>query len=219
MTESAYRTVYKEGAGEIQEKKSRFLSFIMSVETEEEIQEILEGFRKKYWDARHVCYAYVLHGNPPRPRFSDDGEPQGTAGKPMLELLNREGLENVLLIVVRYFGGVLLGTGGLLRAYTDSSREAINNAVLIEKKPAYLTKIKLDYGLSGKIPNLLAEMDMISTDIEYSDGVTYTIPVPVERFGEFKKQITELTKGQLIPEEGEECFYGDADGECIIYEI
>lgn len=212
-----YRTVHKEGAGEIQEKKSRFLSFIFAVESEEEIQEILERFRKQYWDARHVCFAYVLHDNPPRMRFSDDGEPQGTAGKPMLELLTREGLENVLLIVVRYFGGVLLGTGGLLRAYTDSSREALDNAIYIEKKAAYLTEVSLDYGLSGRMPYIMADMELSQVDISYSDVVTYTIPIPVEMFPRFAKQMTELTKGGMNLEPGPLCYYGIADGECIIY--
>lgn len=214
----SYRTIYKSGEGEIQEKKSRFLSFVYNVTSEEEIEEILTSFKKQYWDARHVCYAYVLKGNPPRPRFSDDGEPQGTAGKPMLEILNREGLMDTLLIVVRYFGGVLLGTGGLLRAYTDSSLEAIRDAVIIEKKPAYLTRVSLDYSTSGKMPNILSSLDIAAQDIEYTDVVTYSVPVPVESFGRFQKEIIELTKGGITPEPGDEVYYAVVDGESIIFE-
>ena len=116
----SYQTVYRGGMGEIIEKKSRFIAEVYPIESEEQAAQILEETRKKYWDARHHCWAYVLGRNPAAERMSDDGEPAGTAGKPILEVIRGRKLTDVLVIVTRYFGGTLLGTGGLVRAYTSA---------------------------------------------------------------------------------------------------
>ena len=140
-----YRTVEKESNAEIVEKKSRFIAKLYPVSSEEEALEILEKVRKKYWDARHHCWAFVLGEEQPLERCSDDGEPSGTAGKPILEVLRGAQLRNVLMIVIRYFGGTLLGTGGLVRAYTASSKEAVDAADIVVKIFGYRLKITTDY--------------------------------------------------------------------------
>ena len=132
MTES-YRIVYTGGSGEIVEKKSRFIADIRPVSTEEEALAFIEEIRKKYWDARHHCYAYILGERGQYSRCSDDGEPSQTAGRPMLDVLAGEELTDVCAVVTRYFGGTLLGTGGLVRAYSGAVKEGISHCVLMEK--------------------------------------------------------------------------------------
>ncbi len=214
-----YKTISKEGSGEVVEKKSRFLSFLMNVESEEAAEEFLSRFRKKYYDARHVCFAYILKGSPAVMRASDDGEPSGTAGKPLLELLMREGLSDCLIVVVRYFGGVLLGTGGLLRAYTEAGKAAAAAAECMEKIPAVMNFVKLDYTSAGRMPSILAELDLAAADIVYSDVCEYTVPVPADKKNIFEKKITELTNGRILPEEGSKCYYAVCGGEVKIFEV
>ena len=132
MTESS-RIVYRGGTGEITEKKSRFIADIRPVSTEEEALAFIEEIRKKYWDARHHCYAYILGERGQQSRCSDDGEPSQTAGRPMLDVLTGEGLTDVCAVVTRYFGGTLLGTGGLVRAYSGAVKEGLSQCVLMEK--------------------------------------------------------------------------------------
>ena len=131
--EDIYKTIKEPGEGYINEKKSKFLSFIFPISSVEDTKEILEEFKKKYYDARHVCWAYMLGHEREEYRINDDGEPSGTAGKPILGQINSSELTNVLLIVVRYFGGTLLGTGGLIRAYKEAAALAIADTKIIEK--------------------------------------------------------------------------------------
>ena len=147
METNGYRAVYEGGQGEIVEKKSRFIATVLPIETEEEALEFIAKMKKKYWDARHNCYAYVTGDKGQIQRFSDDGEPQGTAGKPMLDILNSYGLTDCLLVVTRYFGGTLLGTGGLVRAYTDATRAGIENSDIVEKIPGRRVDIAMDLSL------------------------------------------------------------------------
>ena len=128
-----FRTVYRGGTGEIVEKKSRFIATVRLVESEEEALSCLEALRKKYWDARHNCFVYIIGENQETVRCSDDGEPSGTAGRPMLDVVQGAGLRNVLVVVTRYFGGTLLGTGGLVRAYSQAVQEGLANSVLIDE--------------------------------------------------------------------------------------
>lgn len=140
-----YHTVYTEGTGEIVEKKSRFIAEVFPVSNEEEAFAHLEEIRKKHWDARHHCWAYVIGRNPAAERMSDDGEPAGTAGKPILEVLRGKKLTDVFVVVTRYFGGTLLGTGGLVRAYTSAAAEALAHTVIITKIHGFKLKIITDY--------------------------------------------------------------------------
>ena len=128
------KTVYQGGQGEITEKKSRFIATVKEVASEEEAAAFIAEMKKKRWDARHNCSAFVIGRNQELTRCSDDGEPSQTAGRPMLDVLLREGIYNVAVVVTRYFGGTLLGTGGLVRAYQKSVQEGLSNCVLIEKK-------------------------------------------------------------------------------------
>ena len=140
-----YKTVLEGGTGEIIEKKSRFIATVRPVRNEEEALAFLEEMRKQYWDARHNCYAYSVGRNREYTRCSDDGEPSGTAGRPMLDVILGEDIYNVAVVVTRYFGGVLLGTGGLVRAYSKAVQEGLSESLLIEKKKGISLKITTDY--------------------------------------------------------------------------
>ena len=148
---------YKEGQGELIEKKSRFIATVRPVETEEEAVKFINETKKKYWDARHNCSAFVIGKNQELTRCSDDGEPAGTAGRPMLDVLLKEGIHNTAVVVTRYFGGVLLGTGGLVRAYQGAVQKGLDAAVIVEKFEGQILLITTDYTGLGKIQYLLAQ--------------------------------------------------------------
>lgn len=200
-----YRTVEKESNAEIIEKKSRFIAKLYPVSSEEEVLEILEKVRKKYWDARHHCWAFVLGEEQPLERCSDDGEPSGTAGKPILEVIRGAQLRNVLLVVIRYFGGTLLGTGGLVRAYTSSSKEAVQAADIVVRVSGYRLKIMTDYTGLGKIQYILAQKGIEIEDSEYAENVILKIVLPKDEEQGLIKEITETTNAQAKVERVEEC--------------
>ena len=166
------RTVYQGGVGEIVEKKSRFIATVRLVESEEEALTVLEAARKKYWDATHNCFAYVIGERRETVRCSDDGEPSGTAGRPMLDVLLGEEITNVIVIVTRYFGGTLLGTGGLVRAYSRAVQEGLAHSRLIEKMYGVRMEIQSDYTGIGKIQYLLAssQIPVLDTRLYGSGG-------------------------------------------------
>ena len=152
-----YKTVYRGKGGEIIEKKSRFIATVRLVETEEEALAFIEEMKKKYWNATHNCFAYVIGERRECVRCSDDGEPSGTAGKPMLDVLLGEELYNTAVVVTRYFGGTLLGTGGLVRAYSKAVQEGLAQSDLIEKQYGNILEIGTDYNGVGKIQYLIGE--------------------------------------------------------------
>lgn len=215
--ENGIRTVYRTGTGELVEKKSRFLSFIYGVESEEEIRLILEDMKKKYWDARHVCYAYVLGNRGEQQRFSDDGEPSGTAGKPLLDVLTGAGLTGALVVVVRYFGGVLLGTGGLVRAYTGAARAALETAVVITKQAARILYITLDYTAFGKVQYLLNQEAIMIAETEYADNVLLKVPVPLEKYDAIKAKIMDTTSAAAGIEDGGERYFAVVDRRIVYF--
>ena len=174
------KIIYKEGMGELVEKKSRFIAQIRPVKSEEEALAFVEETRKKYWDARHNCYAYILKGEgaTPTARCSDDGEPSQTAGKPMLDVLMGEGLMDVCAVVTRYFGGTLLGTGGLVRAYSGAVKEGLANAQILEKKQGVRMEVITDYNGVGKIQYLAAQEGIDTLDSQYTDKVVFIFLVP-----------------------------------------
>jgi len=157
--------------GEITEKKSRFIASVFEIHSEAEALSILESVRKKYYDARHNCYAYVLGERQEIQRFSDDKEPQGTAGKPILEVITKQGFSNTLIVVTRYFGGILLGTGGLVRAYTAAAVEGLTQAAENGNANAVYTGIPMeitcDYGLSGKVQYIISQMNIPTGETIY----------------------------------------------------
>ena len=203
----SYRVIYEGGEGEIVEKKSRFIATVKPVETEEEAVAFINEMKKKYWDARHNCSAFVLGANQELTRCSDDGEPAQTAGRPMLDVLLKEGITNVAVVVTRYFGGVLLGTGGLVRAYQKAVQEGLAASQIIEKKNGHLLYVNTDYTGLGKLQYLFAQKEIAIMDTEYAADVKMTVLVPCERKQEIEKAIIEHTNGTADLEWGKEAIY------------
>lgn len=202
----AYTTVCGYGTGEIVEKKSRFIAEVFPVVSEDEISAHIEKIKKEYWDARHHCWAYVIGQNPGTERMSDDGEPAGTAGKPILEVIRGRGLIDVLVVVTRYFGGTLLGTGGLVRAYTQAALEGLSHAGILRKVPGVRLKIGTDYTGLGKIQYLLAQREISILDTVYTDRVEILTAAAADMAESLKKEITEGTSGQAVIEEDGQCW-------------
>lgn len=217
MIES-YKCVYLGGEGEIVEKKSRFIATVEAVESEEEAIAFIEKMKKKYWDARHNCSAYVIGARGELERCSDDGEPGGTAGKPMLEVLRGMEIRNIVVVVTRYFGGTLLGTGGLVRAYTKAAQEGIGNSVIVEKQLASKLRITTDYNGVGKIQYILAQRDIKILTSDYGENVKITALVPVSQYGFVEAEITEGTNGRAEMERQEDVYFGVIDKEVILFE-
>ena len=201
-----YRTVCGYGTGEIVEKKSRFIAEVFPVVSEDEVSAHIEKIKKEYWDARHHCWAYVIGQNPGTERMSDDGEPAGTAGKPILEVIRGRGLTDVLVVVTRYFGGTLLGTGGLVRAYTQAALEGLSHAGILRKVPGVRLKIGTDYTGLGKIQYLLAQREISILDTVYTDRVEILTAAAADMAESLKKEITEGTSGQAVIEEDGQCW-------------
>lgn len=213
-----YKIVYAGGEGEIVEKKSRFIATVVPVETEEEALAFIESMRKKYWNATHNCFSYAIGERQEILRCSDDGEPSGTAGKPMLDVLIGEELHNVAVVVTRYFGGTLLGTGGLVRAYASATQAGLSASKIITKRFGFKLKITTDYTGLGKIQYILGEKKIKTLDSEYTDQVVLHILIPNEMLDEIKEEVTEGTAGRAVMEVGEEFWYGEVDGELKILE-
>ncbi len=211
MTANGYRVVYEGGEGEIVEKKSRFIATVRPVETEEEAVAFINEMKKKYWDARHNCSAFVIGSRQEVTRCSDDGEPAQTAGRPMLDVLLREGITNVAVVVTRYFGGVLLGTGGLVRAYQSATQAGLAASKIIEKCLGKKLIIHTDYNGLGKLQYLFGQQKTAILDTEYAADVVLTILVPVEQKDFLYKEITEQTNGTAQMEWGEDAVYALID--------
>lgn len=192
----AYKAVYEGKTGEIVEKKSRFIATVFSVESEDEALEIVAKMKKKYWDARHNCYAYVIGDNNQVQRFSDDGEPSQTAGKPILDVLLAEQIHNVLVVVTRYFGGTLLGTGGLVRAYSKATKMGLDNSILVDKVYGTRLRIRLDYSGTQKVKHILSQLNVYTIDTIYTDVVEEIVVVENEKLETLKEQIKEVTNGK-----------------------
>lgn len=168
----------KNTTAEIIEKKSRFIANLFYVETPQEAEDKIKQIKKKYYDAKHNCFAYItLNGNEIQKKCSDDGEPSGTAGAPMLEILEKQSIYNVVVIVTRYFGGILLGTGGLVRAYSDSLKEAIKKSTLVEQEPGYEVEIKLPYADFEKFKYYCNKNNINIINSEYADFIICKIEV------------------------------------------
>ena len=211
------RTVYEGGQGEIIEKKSRFIATVKPVKTEEEALEFIESLKKKYWDATHNCFAYIISGGTPLKRCSDDGEPSGTAGRPMLDVLTGEGLTDVCAVVTRYFGGTLLGTGGLVRAYSGAVKEGLSQCVLMEKRPGRELAVTAGYGDVGKVQYLAAQAGIETLDTVYEADVRFSFLVSLEEEGGFVKKLTEGTSGRAKIQPGDQVFYGMGPDGLVVF--
>lgn len=217
MSES-YKFTYIGGTGEIIEKKSRFIATVEPVKTEEEALAFIERIRKQYWDASHNCTAFTLGENHRLTRCSDDREPAGTAGRPMLDVLLGEALHDTAVVVTRYFGGTLLGTGGLVRAYGAAVREGLRNAVILEKHPGIRLSVQTDYNGIGKIQYLLNQSHVPILRSEYTDSVFIEALVPIPLLDSVISSITEGTSGQAALTPGGRCQYALLEGEILLFE-
>lgn len=207
-----YRTIYQGGEDEIVEKKSRFIASVIPVENEEEALEFIEKTKKQYWDARHNCFAYVIGERGQLQRCSDDGEPNGTAGKPMLDVLLGNELRNVAVVVTRYFGGTLLGTGGLVRAYSQAVKAGLRASVMITKILGVKLHIETDYTTFGKIQYILTQRELKILDTVYTDKVELEVLIPKTELEQVMHAITEGTNAQADMTPKEECYYAEIDG-------
>lgn len=192
-----YRTILEPGTDEIVEKKSRFIGYIRHTETEEEANAFINEIRKKHFDARHNCFAYSVDGQQQTIRFSDDGEPGGTAGKPILEVITGKELCDVCIVVTRYFGGTLLGTGGLVRAYTDAAKACIDATDTVTKCLVVPMRLTTNYTDFGKIQYLLGNHNIPVLDSEYGENVVVRIEVLVDDVPMIVKQLTEVTAARV----------------------
>ncbi len=181
------------GEAEFTEKRSRFLGHVRRAESEEEAKAFLAEMKKKYYDARHNCWCYIICGG--AERYSDDGEPQGTAGIPMLEVFRREGVCNVVCVVTRYFGGVLLGAGGLLRAYTKSAGDALDAAGVSVVRRWVETELSCSYSIAERLKLEVAAFAGVVTGVDYAAAVTIKALVPEEKAEAFQARIFDLSAG------------------------
>ena len=212
----SYKIVYKGGEGEIVEKKSRFIAYVKPVDTEEEANDFIESIKKKNWDARHNCSAVVIGENNEFSRCSDDGEPASTAGKPMLEVLINEGIHNAAVVVTRYFGGVLLGTGGLVRAYQGAVKEGLAASFIVEKQKGAKYKITTDYNGIGKLQYIIASLNIFTINTEYTENVDIEVMVNSSMEKEFVDKVVEGTNGKVKISRIEEMSYVIVDNQVVI---
>ncbi|MCQ2521359.1 MAG: YigZ family protein [Lachnospiraceae bacterium] len=204
---SDYKILKKGGDGEIVEKKSRFIAHIVPVENKEEAMDFVASMKKKYYDARHNCYAYTIGPNDEEFKSSDDGEPSGTAGRPMLEVIKGEGIHNICVVVTRYFGGVLLGTGGLVRAYTEAVKEGLRNCEVATLCQGMEYLVEVSYPDLGKLQNYCRNENITIEDEQYGEKVLVELILPVEGADKFEKDLQELYAGKVVPEKmGEKSF-------------
>lgn len=196
--EGAVKILLEGGSAEIVEKKSRFIATVRRCDSEQEAVSFIDEMKKKYWDARHNCSAFVIGEKAELTRCSDDGEPSGTAGRPMLEVLLGEGVRNVCVVVTRYFGGVLLGTGGLVRAYTQTVKEGLLASKIGKLVPGCEYIVETDYNGIGKILYLLGQRGIEATDSNYAENVTLTLRFSKEEEESLIKEIVEATCGKAV---------------------
>lgn len=211
-----YKILWKCGTGELTEKKSRFLAFTCPVHSEEEAAAFLEGLKKQYWDASHHCIAYVIGERNQIQRCSDDGEPSQTAGRPMLDVLLGEEIHDACVVVIRYFGGTLLGTGGLVRAYSGAAKEGLLHSTLLRKRQGLKLEVDTDYNGIGKIQYILATNQITTLNTEYTEKVLVTVLADPDRAEALKTEIAEATGGRAVCSEKEKVSYG-LDGSQVIF--
>ena len=200
MTE--YYIPTREGVGELVEKRSRFLGHVWRVSSEEEAREKIEATKKKHYDARHNCWCYIIKDGPTR--YSDDGEPQGTAGQPMLNVFQREGVVNVCCVVTRYFGGILLGAGGLVRAYTQSAKDALDAAGISVVRRWVALEVPCTYAQFEQTRRTVEDFSGVVEQVDYGADVVLSTLLPEERAAEFSAHILDASAGTIqVLEAGE----------------
>lgn len=207
-TNDTYNIIKKDGNSEVVVTKSKFIGFLGSASSVAEAEEIVTRIRKKYNDARHNCYAYIImEGDRIVSKSSDDGEPSGTAGRPMLAVMEGAGLVNAVCVVTRYFGGVLLGTGGLVRAYTDAAAQALEDSEISPIRRGRYVSLTIDYPDESTIRRHLESESFDITDASYSEKVTLTVLGPGEKAEDLVKRVTDMTGGKAVCELLESVYY------------
>lgn len=192
-----YKTIQKEAFGEFVERHSRFISYAKPVETEDDAISFINKIKTKHWDAKHNVYAYsLLKGS--IMRYSDDGEPHGTAGVPVLDILKKNEVTNIVIVVTRYFGGILLGTGGLVRAYSNAAKLALDSAVVINMVSCFRAQLFCNYSLYGKISSILAELGAKIEESEFLDNVKIIFYIEKKKLNVLNDKLNEVSSGEII---------------------
>lgn len=205
----SYKIVHVGGCDELIEKKSRFIATVRPVETEGEAVAFIEEVKKLYWDARHNCSAFVIGKNAELTRCSDDGEPGGTAGRPILEVLLGEEIRNAAIVVTRYFGGTLLGTGGLIRAYTRAAQSGLAASEIVTMRYGIRLRILTDYNGGGKIQYILGQAGVLPYETVYTEQVAFSVLLPINMLEMIQKRIVEATAAKVRMEEVERLYFID----------
>ncbi len=211
-----FKTVNKLAEAETVEKKSRFIATVKPVSSEDEVLSFIAEIKKKYRDATHNVFAYQIGERNEIQRQSDDGEPSGTAGLPVLDVLRGEDLKNTVIVVTRYFGGTLLGTGGLTRAYGKSAKEGVIAAGIIEKILYKYIYITTDYKSSGKIQYEILKKENIIYNTEYTDSIKFTVLCKFDNTCDFIRHITDISSGTAVIEEGKTSYGKWINGELLM---
>ncbi|STO07477.1 MULTISPECIES: YigZ family protein [Exiguobacterium] len=189
-------TIKQDGEYEVVIQKSKFIAHFKRVETEEEAQAFIQTIKKAHWNANHNCSAYIIGERNEHQKANDDGEPSGTAGMPMLEVLRKRQLKDTVVVITRYFGGIKLGGGGLIRAYGGTVSEGLDAVGIVERVPMQRLTLSVDYGWIGKVENELRQSDYLLDDIVYAEDVTFHVSVPVEATETALAWLVDLTNGQ-----------------------
>lgn len=198
MSEVLYSTIDSDSVFEFEEKRSRFIGYASSVSCEEEARAFIQKIKSKHYDARHNCSAYILRNG--TMRYSDDGEPQGTAGIPMLEVLKKSGLVDVVVVVTRYFGGILLGAGGLVRAYSAACAGAIDNAKKADYQKCNVFLLESEYPLYDKLTRFLSDKGVKTTNTDFNDKIVIDALIPSDEFDDFSDALTDYFSGRIAIE-------------------
>ena len=201
-----YRTIRAAASAEFVEKRSRFIGYISPVTTQQDAIAFIDSIKSKHWDATHNVPAYIIrNGN--ICRFSDDGEPQGTAGMPVLDVLRKSGVTDVVTVATRYFGGILLGGGGLVRAYSHTASIALQAAQIITMRECLLLSLTCDYGRYGRVASLVPECGGVTDDTVFEEKVNVKFHLAPELLGTFRKKLADATNGQVdVTEDGKKFF-------------
>ncbi len=191
-----YKTIDKEACDEFTEKRSRFIGYIKPVTTKDEAVEFINSIKSKHWDATHNVYAYVLRDGQTR-RYSDDGEPQGTAGMPVLDVLLKENVTDCVVVATRYFGGILLGGGGLVRAYSHTAKIAVDAGGVVTMSLCSIMSVECDYNFYGKMNSLVPEFGGMVDDTDFGENVRMKFRIPSENESAFRKKLTDSSFGKV----------------------
>lgn len=212
-----YKTILNEAVEHFEEKKSKFIASVKPIANEDEAIEFINALKTKYWDATHNVYAYYVCGDTAAQRFSDDGEPSGTAGMPVLEVIKRLELQDLVVVVTRYFGGTLLGAAGLIRAYGKSASLGIQAATIVKRQLCVEAAVVVEYTLFGKAQSTIIANGYAIKDIIYTQDVEIIAFIPVDEQDSFSKIIIEATNGRAVIEMGEKLYVTlGEDGKIIL---